>query len=275
MPRRYGGSPQPRGYGGYSSEASYAYQAEAEPPAWLTGLTEAVGGYMTVNGARKAREQEQADKFTTMNNNIKGQMMLANADIESAFVKQEENQREAKLAAEKQSVLADLAQRFTGGDASAGARLASMGMPAATINALKPEQKKPDPEDPEDVTYRRTKGRLRAEKELNAGAFKPKPAGAPKPTMTSTELRRRALEAIRTHTGTTIDLVPGASATTVIRSVMDDPSYADVVGDPTFGRSLMSLVTKELNDERQRRAPKGGAAKGGMGARAAAMNPKK
>ena len=270
MARRYGGSPQPRGYGGYEREGSYAYQAEATPPAWLSGLDEAVGSFMEIRNAKKAEEQARTDKFDLMNQGIKGQMMLANAGIESAFQKQEADQREIKLAAEKQQVIASLAERFTGGDLSAGAKLAAMGMPAATINSLKPEQKKPDPENPTDRAYATRMGSLKAEKEMRIGNFKPKPAKPPTPPMPLHEVRLRAQEGIRSMVDVVLDMNPNASRSAVINAVTNDPANADIARNEAFQRSLRADIDREMNDARRRRAPSGGA-KPSLGSRASAM----
>ena len=275
MPRRYGGSPQPRGYGGYDREGSYAYQAEATPPAWLAGLDEAVGGFMDQRAQRKAEEQARSDKFEAMNQDVKGRMMLANADIESSFVKQETQQREERLAAEKQTVIADLATRFSGGDLSAGAKLAAMGLPAATINALKPEEKKIDPQNPTDRAYATRMGSLKADREMGVGAFAPsKPTPPPKP-VSPIEVRRRATDGVRAMVGVVLDMNPNASRSAVLNAVVNDPSNKDLAGNELFQNSLRAVIDREMFDERRRRAPSGGGKASTLGARATALNAKK
>jgi hypothetical protein len=263
----------PPSYGNYYRGGTALYEANSQQPTWLTALEEGVGAFLSVREKRKAdkeRKDAEAAEASRKNLQLNAQIAMGNAGIDAMMTEQEED-RKAKAAAaalvaekakreqERDSVARQLLERFakTGGRQEA-ALLASIGVPAATLNAVRPA---PEPESKEDAAYQTTKGRLRAQQEMGAGDFRPKTpkasgSSASAGNYTPLQLRTMAGGALRTAAEEALDAYPTATATTVIRAIMDNPSYAEINDHPAWARELTSKVDAELAAARARRQSK-------------------
>ena len=229
------------------------------------------------------KEREAEDKKLQLE--LKKANMATNvamADIDASMTEQEQKRTEranaaaaasaeAKRKTELESLSRKLLQRYAlSGDAQDAALLASVGVPSSTLNAVRPKEEKEEIDD-EEKSYKTTKGRLRAQKEMGVlkGGDPDEPGNEQR--MTPMQMRMRAQGALQAATARALEAYPNASATTVIRQVVDDPSNADVVGDPAFARELRAQAERILNDARAQKARANGGTKQGIGARAAQL----
>lgn len=250
----------------------------------LASALEALNGAIDEHMERKRVEREEERKFKLATRNADMGIAMANAEIESRMGEQQRDMEDRRNKAavqgqavreqrERDAIAMQLRERIAGGNTDPRLRAwaGQMGMSAADMKAIEPTPEKPSVED---ESYARRKGVLRADKEMGTGAFAPKKANTEGGSTSPLERRRRAQEALRTHIPRVLDVKPNASATDVYMEIMNDPTYADINGDVSYGRALQSQVAAEMNAERNRRAKPAGKSSFGASIRALKTPPK-
>jgi len=258
-----------RQFGRYGSQYSGRGRTYGPTDAW-DGMQDIVAMLGTVVGdwsERKQRERLESKKIDATLKQARMTTDVAMAEIDASMSEQEQKRKEkeniaaaasaeAKRKQELESLSRKLLQRYAlSGDAQDAALLASVGVPSSTLNAVRPKEEKEV--DKEEDSYKTTKGRLRAQKEMGVlkGGDPEDPASAQR--MTPMQMRMRAQGALQAATARALEAYPNASA--------------DVVGDPAFARELRAQAERILNDARAQKARANGGAKPGLGARAAQL----
>ncbi len=273
-----------RQFGRYGSQYSGRGRTYGPTDAW-DGMQDIVAMLGTVVGDWSERKQRERLESKKLDADLKKANMstdIAMADINASMLDQEEKRKEkagvaaaasaeAKRKTELESLSRKLLQRYAlSGDAQDAALLASVGVPSSTLNAVRPKEEKEEIDD-EEKSYKTTKGRLRAQKEMGVlkGGDPDDPAAEQR--MTPMQMRARAQGALQGMTTRVLDAYPNASATAVMQAVINDPQNADVAQDKAFARELRAQAERILNEARAQRSRANGGGKTSLGARAAQL----
>lgn len=264
-----------RPYTDYQSTGNALYDSIAEPSALTVGLGHAVNAFLQQQeAARQAKAERDAQDLALKKANLNANVnvAMANATIEQVEFEREEREKEraAKLAHDQ--LVSKLRTRFNlTQDRSLIPQLQDLGEKPDEIRVNElPEPKKAPPtlREIEDEAHARTRGTLSADKEMGAGAWKPRAASVP--GLSSVEAQRQAQQAVQTHVDAVMSGDPRyRTANALIGHVVNDPSFSDQISDENFLKALRAKAHTAVIDWQRKNAPKKG--KMGLGAAAAMM----
>lgn len=250
MPYGYGFSQQRRPSANYTPPS---YGGETVLAEVLNRINGQIDDYQFRKEEEKARQKAEELELQKVGGQVQMAGMLASADVDRSIATTQEQQR-------KQAVIDELSKRYAAGDRTVAARLIQEGVPVGALKAMEA----PKPElSLEEQAYQRRRGQQRADKEMGAGSFAPRRAGAPKPVgpMSMTEATRQARAGVQTYVAEAMEgiagRVNGSPEAAVIQRIVMDPAYAEMTQDPNFIRSVRSEAAAAVRKAQAEKAKAG------------------